>query len=156
MSNIKVQVYMPSAENNVPLDPTKPTIEGHKVEQFLTSSANPLYNVKPPQQTEELQNAVLLQAEDIKKTLDRISKTDPTARRHNFPYSIATENEKLLKDNGFKLRKMQDGVTLEVYTEVSWDAATKWWMTIPLPSSEGNYIVNQTLNDAKEFAASLF
>jgi|SRR6478609_1925477 len=135
MSTNKVQVRISTGDNEVALDPTKPIIEEKKVEDFLTSSVNPLHDIRPPQHTAELQNAVLLQAEDIKKTLERIYKSDPTARCHNFPYIIAPENEKLLVANGFFVKKTFIQDTQEAFTEVCWDGATKWWMTIPLPSN---------------------
>lgn len=137
MSNVKVQVQIPSQSRQdietAPLDQTKPIINSNQVTDFLTGPTNPLYSVKPPQQTAELQNAVLLQAEDIKKTLERIASDDPTARCHNFPYVIAPENEKLLTDNGFVVKHFLNKVSQDAYTEVCWDKATKWWVTIPLP-----------------------
>ena len=103
------------------------------VNALVNGPINPLYDLQPPARVQEVQNIVLLQAQDIKNVLENISFKDPTARCHFFPYVICPENEKLLHDNGFTTRVIYDNNTKESFTEVCWSDATKWRMTLPVP-----------------------
>jgi len=139
MSNsIKLEVSLPTVQDTVQTKTTaakakKTQLPVQKVEDILTGPTNPLYTLQPPSNTVEVQNLVLVQAQDIKTVLEKISFKDPTARLHSFPYEIAPENLKLLHDNGFKTHVWKDGSSGNTFTEVSWDDATKWFMSIPIP-----------------------
>lgn len=127
-TTIKVQVSNDApAPTETVVKPDVPTVKSNDVEKFLLGPSNPLHDLLPAKHTTELQTDVLLQANDIKETLQRIFKQDPTARCHNFPYAIYQENAKILNENGFSLRYFGS----PAYTEVSWDSAVKFWLTIP-------------------------
>jgi len=103
-------------------------IKAEEVEKFVTGPTNPLHDISRPVQTTNIQDTVLIQAKDIKNTLERIFIQDCTARRHNFPYSIFEENAKLLRENGFSLKYYGE----PVITEVSWETERKFLYTIPV------------------------
>ena len=90
------------------------SVSNSHLSQFLESDLNPLAHVHPPQISIVKPNAVLLQAEQIKKTLADVAKSDPSARCHHFPFKIAAENRHLLEKNGYVLQ--DEGL----YTKVSW------------------------------------
>src|SRR6476469_3499395 len=96
--SIKLEVSLPSPQE-CKSEPKRTRTETEakikKVETLLTGPANPLYSLEPPSNVKEIQNLVLLQAQDIKNVLQEISFRDPTARCHSFPYALAKENEKL-------------------------------------------------------------
>ena len=99
-----------SAQNNDVLL----SVSGGHLSQFLESDLNPLAHVHPPKMSVVKPNAVLLQAEHIKKILEEVSRTDPSARCHHFPFEVAPENRHLLERNGYTLQN--EGA----YTKVSW------------------------------------
>lgn len=97
-----------------------------ELKEIVTGRTNPLHDISPPEHTIKVESAVLLQAADIKETLERIFRSDPTARSHSFPYIIMEPNRQLLENHGFKLRTYtRDPGDLDIFTEVSWDNENK-------------------------------
>jgi hypothetical protein len=90
------------------------SVSNNHLSQFLESDLNPLAHVHPPVVSVVKPNAVLVQAEHIRKTLADVAKSDPSARCHHFPFTVAPENRHLLEKNGYILEN--EGL----YTKVSW------------------------------------
>ena len=90
------------------------SISNNHLSQFLESDLNPLANVRPPTVSVVKPNAVLLQAEHIRKVLAEVAKSDPSARCHHFPFAVEPENRHLLEKNGYTLQ------TEGLYTKISW------------------------------------
>lgn len=102
-------------------------IQKSEVEKYVTGSANPLHDISLPVKTTVVQDNILLQAQDIKETLERIFRQDPTARSHTFPYAIFKPNAELLQSNGFTLRTYGN----PIMTEVSWVTERQFIYTLP-------------------------
>jgi hypothetical protein len=106
--------------------------QDHHVSDILKSDVNPLADFRPPQQAPAVENDTLLQADEIKETLIRISQSDPTAKRHGFRFIIAKENKELLEKNGCRVKIIGKGN--DAYTEVSWEEVSQHpFVTIALP-----------------------
>jgi hypothetical protein len=132
MSTLKLEIL---SNKDIPPQekPKSEFVTMGQLENYLTGSANPLHDISPPKNTVEVQSDILLQAKDIKETLEKTFFTDSTARAHTFPYLIYAPNKKLLEQQGFKLHSYKgDERGLELFTEVSWDNAKQMELVIPM------------------------
>lgn len=134
-----IQINITSEDESI-IDNGKKTIVSHnknsvvtekKMEKILKSPINPLFDIAPPMQLQQVENLVLVQAEEMKKDLEKIFAHDPTARCHFFSFQIYPANKELLEKNGYHVNIIEPG-TPRVLTEVSWKNPTTVFMSIPV------------------------
>jgi hypothetical protein len=109
-----------------------PCVAKDKLEEFFVSSANPLHKVAPPTaQVKDVESQILFQADDIRKTLNWVYDTTPSATSYIFPFVIYKPNVEILEKQGFKVSTVKSG--LDYHTRVAWEPQEKVNLNFPTP-----------------------